>query len=123
MGKSVLLCEIIKSLRKKFHKVDDTVAITASTSIITYNVGSVTLHSFGGFGLGIETTKHLVNKFRGNTKVRTCWLRTQVSIIDEGGSFLSLQGGILTEDPCSVHGGRRPVPQAGTYCMYHAQEH
>ena len=100
MGKSVLLREIIKSLWKKFRKVDDAVAITTSTSIAMYNVGGVTLHSFGGFGLGIDTAEHLVNKIRGNVKVRMCWLRTQVSIIDEGGLFLSLQGGILTEDPC-----------------------
>ena len=57
----MLLHEIIKSFQKKFHKVDDAVAITDSTSITTYNVGGITLHSFGGFGLGIETTKHLVN--------------------------------------------------------------
>ena len=108
-GKSVLLREIIKSLRKKFRKVDDAVAITASTGIAACNVGGVTLHSFGGIGLGIESAEHLANKIRGNAKARTRWLRTQVLIIDEGGSFLSLQGGILTEDPCSVHGGRRPV--------------
>ena len=91
MGKSVLLHDIIKSLWKKFHKVDDAIAITTSTSITMYNVGGVTLHSFGSFGPGIETTKHLPNKIRGNTKVRMHWLRTQVSFIDEGGPFLSLQ--------------------------------
>lgn len=47
-GKSVLLREIIKSLRKKFAKSKDAVAITASTGIAACNIGGVTIHSFGG---------------------------------------------------------------------------
>ncbi|KAF5387400.1 hypothetical protein D9757_005787 [Collybiopsis confluens] len=81
-GKSVLLREIIKSLKKKF-KALDAVAITASTGIAACNIGGVTMHSFAGFGLGLENAKELASKVRKNKKATTRWARTQVLIIDE----------------------------------------
>ncbi|TRM65513.1 PIF1-like helicase-domain-containing protein [Schizophyllum amplum] len=54
-GKSVLLREIIKALKRKYSKVTDAVAITASTGIAACNIGGVTIHSFGGIGLGSES--------------------------------------------------------------------
>jgi ATP-dependent DNA helicase PIF1 len=47
-GKSVLLREIIKSLRIKWKSHTDAVAVTASTGIAACNIGGVTIHSFGG---------------------------------------------------------------------------
>jgi ATP-dependent DNA helicase PIF1 len=78
------LREIIKTLRKKHAKSHDAVAITASTGIAACNIGGVTLHSFAGFGLGLDTVENLANKIRKNKKAATRWLRTRVLIIDEG---------------------------------------
>jgi len=83
-GKSVLLREIIKNLRKKFATAPDAVAVTASTGIAACNIGGVTLHSFGGAGLGIEKTEVLISKIKKNKKASARWLRTKVLIIDEG---------------------------------------
>jgi ABC-type dipeptide/oligopeptide/nickel transport system ATPase component len=47
-GKSVLLREIIRALKKKYAGKGDAVAVTASTGIAACNIGGVTIHSFGG---------------------------------------------------------------------------
>lgn len=83
-GKSVLLREIIKTLKQKFTTALDAIAITASTGIAACNIGGVTLHSFGGIGLGVETPEQLANKIKKNKKATGRWLRTKVLIIDEG---------------------------------------
>ncbi|OBZ73732.1 ATP-dependent DNA helicase PIF1 [Grifola frondosa] len=82
-GKSVLLREIIKTLRRKHSKSPDAVAVTASTGIAACNIGGVTIHSFAGIGLGIESAEQLVSKIKKNKKASARWLRTQVLIIDE----------------------------------------
>ncbi|GLB43418.1 putative DNA-dependent ATPase and 5'-3' DNA helicase required for the maintenance of both mitochondrial and nuclear genome stability [Lyophyllum shimeji] len=82
-GKSVLLREIIKTLRAKYVKTPDAVAITASTGIAACNIGGVTIHSFAGIGLGTESAEDLATKIRKNKKASTRWLRTKVLIIDE----------------------------------------
>lgn len=82
-GKSVLLREIIKELRRKHAKRPDSVAVTASTGIAACNIGGVTIHSFAGIGLGKEPTAQLVSKIRKNRKAAARWARTQVLIIDE----------------------------------------
>ena len=100
-GKSVLLREIIKTLRKKYTSAPDAVAITASTGLLSSryihvltdqclsgiaacNIGGVTIHSFGGIGLGIDSAEILVQKIQKNKKAVARWLRTKVLIIDEG---------------------------------------
>ena len=79
----MLLREIIAKLRTKYHSEPDRVAVTASTGLAACNVGGVTLHSFGGIGLGKEGADELVNRIRKNAKAKTRWLRTKVLIIDE----------------------------------------
>lgn len=102
-GKSVLLREIIKVLRKKYITATDAVAITASTGELTKilrvlsmmmihyiigiaacNIGGVTIHSFAGIGLGIESAEQLATKIKRNKKAMSRWLRTKALIIDEG---------------------------------------
>ncbi|KAK0202682.1 hypothetical protein DFS33DRAFT_920634 [Desarmillaria ectypa] len=61
-GKSVLLREIIKTLKNKWPNFPDATAITAST----------------------ESVDVLVSKVRKNKKVYSRWTRTKVLIIDEG---------------------------------------
>ncbi|EST05467.1 DNA helicase Pif1 like protein [Kalmanozyma brasiliensis GHG001] len=82
-GKSVLLREIIKELRRKHAKRPDSVAVTASTGIAACNIGGVTIHSFAGIGLGKEPVLQLMSKIRKNRKSSARWQRTQVLIIDE----------------------------------------
>jgi len=82
-GKSVLMREIIAVLRKNFRQTPDRVAVTASTGLAACNVGGVTLHSFGGIGLGKEDVPTLVKKIKRNQKAKVRWQHTKVLIIDE----------------------------------------
>lgn len=107
-GKSVLLREIIKTLRVKNKSQPDRVAVTASTGLAACNVGGVTLHSFAGIGLGKEDIPILVKKIMRNPKAKNRWLRTRVLIIDEismvdGELFDKLEGIART-----VRGNGRP---------------
>ncbi|THV05562.1 hypothetical protein K435DRAFT_790078 [Dendrothele bispora CBS 962.96] len=86
-GKSVLLREIIKTLKRKFGKNSDVIAITASTGIAACNIGGVTIHSFAGIGLGAEGAKELASKVRKNKKASGRWARTKVLIVDEDGDL------------------------------------
>ena len=52
--------------------------------IAACNIGGVTIHSFAGIGLGIESANHLADKIKRNKKASTRWARTKVLIIDEG---------------------------------------
>ncbi|KAF2140729.1 uncharacterized protein K452DRAFT_273509, partial [Aplosporella prunicola CBS 121167] len=65
-GKSVLLREIITSLKKKYQRETDRVAVTASTGLAACNIGGVTLHSFAGIGIGKEPVEELVKKIKRN---------------------------------------------------------
>jgi ATP-dependent DNA helicase PIF1 len=96
-GKSVLMRAIIAELRKKFSREPDRVAVTASTGLAACNIGGVTLHSFGGIGLGKEDVPALVKKIKRNQKAKNRWLRTKILIIDEismvdGDLFDKLEG-------------------------------
>lgn len=96
-GKSILLREIIKTLRVKHKTQPDRVAVTASTGLAACNVGGVTLHSFAGIGLGKEEIPELVKKIRRNQKAKARWIRTKILIIDEismvdGDLFDKLEG-------------------------------
>lgn len=82
-GKSVLMREIISSLRKLYIREPDRVAVTASTGLAACNVGGVTLHSFAGIGLGKEDVPELVRKIKRNQKAKHRWMRTKVLIVDE----------------------------------------
>lgn len=96
-GKSVLMRAIIAELRKKNMANPERVAVTASTGLAACNIGGVTLHSFGGIGLGKEDVLTLVKKIKRNAKAKNRWLKTKVLIIDEismvdGDLFDKLEG-------------------------------
>lgn len=96
-GKSVLMRSIIAELRKKHMASPERVAVTASTGLAACNIGGVTLHSFGGIGLGKEDVPTLVRKIKRNVKAKNRWLKTKVLIIDEismvdGDLFDKLEG-------------------------------
>lgn len=82
-GKSVLMRAIISELKKKYFREPDRVAVTASTGLAACNIGGVTLHSFGGIGLGKDEVPALVRKIKRNPKAKIRWLKTKVLIIDE----------------------------------------
>ncbi|PQE33587.1 hypothetical protein CJF32_00003466 [Rutstroemia sp. NJR-2017a WRK4] len=82
-GKSVLMRAIIAALKKKYVREADRVAVTASTGLAACNIGGVTLHSFGGIGLGKEDIPTLLKKIKRNQKAKNRWLRTKVLIVDE----------------------------------------
>lgn len=82
-GKSVLMREIIASLRRQYQREPDRVAVTASTGLAACNVGGVTLHSFAGIGLGKEDVPELVRKIKKNQKAKHRWMRTKVLVLDE----------------------------------------
>lgn len=89
-GKSILLREIIASLRKTYaQKGADRVAITASTGMAAANIGGTTIHSFSGIGLGQGTGEMLIDTVKKNKKAVGRWLRTEVLIIDEGRCLVS----------------------------------
>ena len=85
-GKSVLLREIIASLKRKYRGNTDAVAVTASTGMAACNIGGTTIHSFGGIGLGAGTAEQLVSNIRKNKQAVTRWQRCKVLVIDEGAS-------------------------------------
>ncbi|KXN87451.1 ATP-dependent DNA helicase pfh1 [Leucoagaricus sp. SymC.cos] len=86
-GKSVLLREIIKTMKNVHSRTPEAVAITASTGIAACNIGGVTIHSFAGVGLGVETAEKLVDKIKKNKKALMRWMKCKVLIIDEGLPF------------------------------------
>ncbi|KAJ7204281.1 PIF1-like helicase-domain-containing protein [Mycena rebaudengoi] len=88
-GKSVLLKNIIRTLRLKFQNDPEAVAVTALTGSAACNIGGITLHSFTGIGLGTEPVEVLVKKIRQNSKAYRRWLNTKVLVIDEGMAFSS----------------------------------
>lgn len=96
-GKSVLMRAIIADLRRKYSREPDRVAVTASTGLAACNIGGVTLHSFGGIGLGKEDVPTLVKKIKRNAKAKNRWMRTKILIVDEismvdGDLFDKLEG-------------------------------
>ncbi|QNP96732.1 Conserved hypothetical protein [Yarrowia lipolytica] len=82
-GKSVLLRQIIASLRRKYKKSLDKVAVTASTGLAACNVQGTTLHSFAGCGLAREDVDSLCKRIRRNKKARDRWKNVSVLVIDE----------------------------------------
>ncbi|KAG5368268.1 ATP-dependent DNA helicase PIF1 [Yarrowia sp. C11] len=82
-GKSVLLRQIIASLRRKHNKSLDRVAVTASTGLAACNIQGTTLHSFAGCGLAREDVDSLCKRIRRNKKARDRWKNVSVLVIDE----------------------------------------
>jgi len=71
-------------LKNSRHADKDKVAVTAPTGIAACNIGGVTVHSFGGIGLGNGTVAQLVAKINKQHKAASRWRNTDVLIIDEG---------------------------------------
>lgn len=90
-GKSVLLSELIKFLKRKYR--NNSVAVTASTGIAACNIGGCTLHSFIGCGYADGPVEQLLKHIKRNPRVVSRWRDTKVLIIDE----ISMIDGILLD--------------------------
>jgi len=72
--------------------------------IAACNIGGVTVHSFAGIGLGVESAEVLATKVMKNRKASSRWLRTKVLIIDEGIVILLAPDFALNDSAfCSIH--------------------
>ncbi|GAA5841864.1 hypothetical protein JCM3766R1_005592 [Sporobolomyces carnicolor] len=90
-GKSVLLREIISSLKRKHRGNADAVAVTASTGMAACNIGGTTIHSFAGIGIGGDSAAKLIERVRKNRNANAKWQRCKVLVVDE----VSMVDGIL----------------------------
>ncbi|CAE6357434.1 unnamed protein product [Rhizoctonia solani] len=79
-GKSVLLRNIIKTLRERN---TPGVHVTASTGIAAANIQGETLHAFAGVGLGNQEREALILRARKTQGVPQRWRDTHILIIDE----------------------------------------
>ncbi|KAF5362473.1 hypothetical protein D9756_002301 [Leucocoprinus leucothites] len=96
----------------KLVKEGYSVFYTGSAGIAACNVGGITIHSFAGIGLGIETAEKLADRVKKNKKALMRWLKTKVLIIDEvsmvdGELFdkLAKIGSIVRKKPSEPFGG------------------
>lgn len=80
-GKSVLLREMIKVLKKQYGP--EKVAVTASTGLAACNIGGITVHSFAGIGLGNGDVTKLYRKVRRSKKNMKRWSEIKVLVVDE----------------------------------------
>ncbi|THZ52889.1 hypothetical protein D6C86_10064 [Aureobasidium pullulans] len=112
-GKSVLLREIIATLRKKYLREPDRVAVTASTGLAACNIGGVTLHSFAGIGLGKEDVPELVKKIKRNQKAKHRWMRTKVLVDPVFANMLNemREGRMSAESIKAFHTLNRPLSE------------
>ncbi|CAE6513090.1 unnamed protein product [Rhizoctonia solani] len=79
-GKSVLLRNIIKTLRNRGKAG---VVVTASTGIAAANIQGETLHAFAGVGLGNQTRDALIARAWNTRGVPRKWRDARILIIDE----------------------------------------
>lgn len=110
-------------MRNIYVKTPEAVAVTASTGevfciwhscmqvlivptgIAACNIGGITIHSFAGIGLGVESAEELVDRVKKNRKALMRWLKTKVLIIDEGKhTFTSSPYNFVTQTLSSFHG-------------------
>lgn len=82
-------------MQRKYH---NGIAVTASTGIAACNIGGLTLHSFAGIGIGIDSTEKLVKKIKAAKVLWNRWQSTKVLIIDESELYQNL--GFHTSEHC-----------------------
>lgn len=80
-GKSILLKELIKRLKKKYGPQH--VAVTASTGLAACNIGGFTIHSYTGIGLGKGDADVLYKKVRRSKKHLRRWEEMSALVVDE----------------------------------------
>lgn len=80
-GKTKLIEEVIKSLRKIYGKKE--VCVTASTGVVACALGGQTLHSFAGVGLAEADADILLSRVLDNKRVSKRWKMVKALVVDE----------------------------------------
>lgn len=88
-GKSVVLRELVKHLRRKHGSSN--VGVTASTGLAACNIGGQTLHRLLAIGLGTGSPTEMMMKIKKNPSLVKKWKTLKVLIIDE----ISMIDGVL----------------------------
>jgi hypothetical protein len=103
-GKSVLMKLMIARLRGTYKENPEKLAVTASTGLAACHIGGITLHSWGGVGLGKDDVNKLVKNIRRNQNAVKRWRETEILIIDE----ISMIDGALFDKMESIARRLRP---------------
>ena len=103
-GKSVLMKLMIARLRGTYKENPGKIAVTASTALAACHIGGITLHSWGGVGLGKDDVNKLVKNIRRNQNAVKRWRETEILIIDE----ISMIDGALFDKMESIARRLRP---------------
>lgn len=82
VGKSYLLRYTVQELQAR-HPGEREIAVTAPTGIAASHVNGVTIHSFGGIGLGKGSSETLLRKVEGNPAAVTRWSKVKALVVDE----------------------------------------
>ncbi|XP_021743988.1 ATP-dependent DNA helicase pfh1-like [Chenopodium quinoa] len=98
-GKTMLVQELIKTLRKMYGK--RYVCVTAPTGVVACTLGGQTLHSFAGVGLAEADAEALLPRVYGNRWVCKRWTMVKALVIDEI-SMLVVSGDFLQLPPVNV---------------------
>uniref|UniRef100_A0A0K3C6U0 ATP-dependent DNA helicase PIF1 n=1 Tax=Rhodotorula toruloides TaxID=5286 RepID=A0A0K3C6U0_RHOTO len=109
-GKSVLLREIISSLKRKYKSNADAVAVTASTGMAACNIGGQTIHSFASIGIGTGSVEQLVANVKKNRNANAKWQRVKVLVVDE----VSMVDGILFDKLAKIAESLKKNPRSKT---------
>ena len=80
-GKSYIL-RVLQDIMAHLGKTS-AIAFTAPTGVAACNVRGLTIHSWGGIGLGEDPVEKMLAKAIGNQGARERWLRTEILVIDE----------------------------------------
>ena len=113
-GKSVLLKELIKCLKRKYGK--ENVAVTASTGLAACNIGGYTIHSFSGVGLGKGDADLLYRKVRRSRKHLRRWETISALVVDE---ISMLDGDLLDKlDIIAQRIRKNPKPFGGIQVIF-----
>eukprot|EP00605_Chrysophyceae_sp_TOSAG23-4_P001646 GSChrysophyteH1.ASY1.ANO1.1807.1 assembled CDS len=92
-GKSYCI-NVLESVLRKLDKLN-VVARTAPTGVAACNISGMTIHSWAGVGLGLDSVENMAKKIqgRGMDAVRQRWKNTEILVIDE----ISMLGADLFE--------------------------
>lgn len=71
---------IVNPLKSRL--VNESVAVTSSTSKAAFNIKGMTLHSFAGVGLAIESKETLARRSEGRALIKSRWREVKVLVVD-----------------------------------------
>lgn len=82
-GKTYILNEFIKQYKTNIDNEDLSIAITSTTGSSASLLNGITLHSWGGIGLGKKLVDYYYEEITKNPTKKKNWVKANVLIIDE----------------------------------------